>query len=725
MLIDADVTKTIIQPTVTPAFANDEESCGLPTTRIPPRFLSGMEGGNEPDCKDALTRFESGGHGLNHFSSRENISLNGKVYPGDPAGPAQALSSREIRACSVCGDDADLSHLTQRVITGEEFENVLRCHPGFQCHESERTVADIRIGLRCHRSDAGLRKGDHGTDTDNLRLHCDADFAGCRIHRNDRKSRHRRRLLCGNREDPEAEKDTKRGTHDAIRFLMDSFESIGLDQTPIPVMSSFKTLFFSLLGLCASVTTAADKPNILMIAIDDQNDWIGYMGGHPNAITPHIDALAASGTAFTNAHCQSPLCNPSRTSLMLSKRPGSTGIYGLKPWFRDVPELAKIEPLQKYLSRHGYRTYTAGKIYHGGYGRKPGEEWDEIGPPAGGAPFPKEKLVKTPSDMKLVDWGLFPHKDEDKSDYKIASWTEEKLDNMPKDEPFFLSCGFFLPHVPCFATQKWFDLHPIETTALPIIQRDDRKDTPRFSWYLHWKLPEPRLEFLEDTNEWMNLTRSYLACTTFVDDQVRRVMEAVDRNGLRENTIIVLWSDHGWHIGEKEITGKNTLWDDGTRVPLIFAGPGVVDGQICKQPAELLDIYPTLLDLAGLPAKEGVEGISLMPQLKDAATKRDRPAITTHNAGNHGIRSENWRFIIYADGSEELYDMVNDPNEWTNLAGDPKYADVIAEHKKWMPTGDLPPAPNSASRILIYENGKVNWEGEDIPEGAPIPEVTR
>ena len=480
-------------------------------------------------------------------------------------------------------------------------------------------------------------------------------------------------------------------------------------------------LFLALAGLLAN---AADKPNILMIAIDDQNDWIGFMGGHPNAKTPHIDALAASGTAFTNAHCQSPLCNPSRTSLMVSKRPGSTGIYGLKPWFRDVAELADLETLPQFLMRNRYKTYTAGKIYHGGYGKKEGE-WDVVGPGASGKPFPPKKLVNTPQPHKLVDWGTFDHKDEEKGDWLVADWTEQQLDNMPKDEPFFMACGFFLPHVPCYATRKWFDMHPEETTQLPLIKRDDRKDTPRFSWYIHWKLPEPRLEFLEDAGEWMNLTRSYLACTTFVDSQVKRVLDALDRNGLRENTIIVLWSDHGWHIGEKEITGKNTLWDDGTRVPLLFAGPGVKAGQVCTKPAELLDVYPTLVDLIGSEKTEQLEGVSLLPQLQDASAERERPAITTHNAGNHGIRSENWRYIVYADGSEELYNMVEDPNEWTNLAGNPEYADVIAEHKKFVPRGDLPPAPDSAARVLIYDNGRVNWEGEDIPEGAPIPEITR
>lgn len=481
------------------------------------------------------------------------------------------------------------------------------------------------------------------------------------------------------------------------------------------------------LMLCLIATTGwAERPNVLMIAIDDQNDWIGFMDGHPDAKTPRIDALAASGTAFVNAHCQSPLCNPSRTSLMTSQRPSSTGIYGLKPWFREVPELADLESLPQYFRRHGYKTYTTGKIYHGGYGRQGKSEWDVVGEPASGKPFPKgKKLVETPSPHRLVDWGCFPHRDEDKGDYKVASWAERALDEMPDDEPFFLACGFFLPHVPCYATQKWFDMHPVESTSLPLIRRDDRRDTPRFSWYMHWDLPEPRLEFLEDADEWMNLVRSYLACGSFVDNQVGRVLDALERNDLADNTMVVLWSDHGWHIGEKEITGKNSLWVDSTRVPLVFAGPGIESGQVCSQPAELLDVYPTLVSLAGLPEKENLEGISLMPQIQDAATVRQRPAITTHNQGNHAVRTNRWRYIKYADGSEELYDTNNDPNEWTNLAFDESYRITIDKLKQSLPAKDVPPAPGSEARILRYDDGVVNWEGKVVPPGAPVPGITR
>ena len=497
-------------------------------------------------------------------------------------------------------------------------------------------------------------------------------------------------------------------------------------------------LFLWILASALRTLTATELPNVLMIAIDDQNDWIGCLEGHPQAHTPAIDALAARGTLFTNAHCQSPLCNPSRTSLMTGLRPGSTGIYGLAPWFRTLPEFAKLQTLPQYFARHGgYHTAMTGKIYHGRSGRTvKGKiaEWHEVGPGASGKPFPPEKLVKTPQPHRLVDWGMFPHKDEDKGDYQVATWAVDRLKAYAKssrEKPLFLATGFFLPHVPCYATQKWMDLHPVDKLKLPLTQPSDRSDTPRFSWYMHWKLPEPRLKFLQDTKQWENLTRSYLACTSFIDAQVQRLLDTLRETGLEKNTIVVLWSDHGFHIGEKEITGKNTLWDDGTRVPLIFAGPGVRGGQVCRRPAELLDIYPTLVELLDFPSNETLEGHSLVPQLRDAKAPRKWPAITTHNHDNHGIRSENWRYIRYADGSEELYNMVEDPNEWNNLlapSGGEKNpaartrADQLA---KWIPAVNRKPAPKSAHRILTYdeESGRTTWQGELIRPDDPVPEL--
>ncbi|NBS33443.1 MAG: choline-sulfatase [Planctomycetia bacterium] len=497
----------------------------------------------------------------------------------------------------------------------------------------------------------------------------------------------------------------------------------------------------TLCGLAFGLTVpapalAADRPNVLFIAIDDQNDWIGHLGGHPLAKTPHLDALAARGTTFTNAHCQAPLCNPSRTSLLLGLRPTTTGIYGLAPWFRTIPEWADRVSLPQHFAQQGYLTAGTGKIYHGGTGprrqpkgkadRQP--EFERTAPYGGVGTKPPKKLIPpTPmGNHPLMDWGVWPPNNDDtqKGDYQVASWTVEQIKNAPKDRPFFLAAGFFLPHVPCYATQQWFDLYPDDDTVLPPLLADDRADTPRFSWYLHWSLPEPRLRWLRENDQWRNLVRSYLACTSFVDAQIGRLLDALDAAGLVDNTIVVVWGDHGWHLGEKAITGKNTLWDRGTKVPLIFAGPGITAGQRCSQPAELLDIYPTLNELAGLPIRDDLEGISLQPQLVSASAPRLRPAITSHNQGNHAVRSERWRFIQYADGTEELYDLEVDPNEWKNLADEPERAAVLAAHRRWLPTVDRPPAPGSAHRVLTYDpaTDTAVWEGTPVRRPDPIPE---
>ena len=241
-----------------------------------------------------------------------------------------------------------------------------------------------------------------------------------------------------------------------------------------------------------------------------------------------MDSLAARGTTFLNAQTQAPLCNPSRTSLMTGMRPSTTGIYGLRPWFREVEELKGLVTIPQYLEQNGYHTYMTGKIFHGRYGYAEGDtEVMHLGPPQTVGARPEEKLGATPQDHPLVDWGTFPHKDEEKGDWEVASWAVEQLESdLP--EPFFLSSGFFLPHVPCYVTQKWYDMYPEETLQLPVIQRDDRDDTPHFSWFLHWKLPEPRLKFLEEENQWKNLVRSYLASVSFVDSQVGRVLDALE-----------------------------------------------------------------------------------------------------------------------------------------------------------------------------------------------------
>jgi choline-sulfatase len=473
---------------------------------------------------------------------------------------------------------------------------------------------------------------------------------------------------------------------------------------------------------------ASNPPNVLFIAIDDLNDWVGPLGGHPLVQTPHMDRLAERGTTFLNAHCQAPLCNPSRTSLMLGLRPTTTGIYGLAPWFRAVEEWRDRVTLPQHFKAQGYRTFTAGKIYHGnpGNAEQRAFEFDVWGPPGGIGVIPPQKLIPpTPmGNHPLMDWGSFPHQDEDKQDYKVASWAVDQLLSMPKNQPFFLAAGFFLPHVPCYATDEWFNLYPDDDRLLPPIRDDDRDDIPHFSWYLHWHLPEPRLQWVRENEQWRNLVRSYLACTSFIDAQIGRLLDALETTDLADNTVVVLWSDHGYHLGEKAITGKNTLWERSTRVPLIFAGPGIARGTRTTRPAELLDLYPTLVELCGLPPRTDLEGLSLVPQLTDPDAPREQPAITSHNRGNDGIRSERWRYIRYADHSEELYDLRADPNEWVNLATDPQHADTLAEHRRWLPTIVRPPSPGSQHRVLTYDPATdlAYWEGTVVHRTDPIPE---
>jgi len=467
------------------------------------------------------------------------------------------------------------------------------------------------------------------------------------------------------------------------------------------------------------------RPNVLFIAIDDLNDWEGCLGGHPQAQTPNIDRLARRGTLFTNAHCQAPLCNPSRTSVLTGKRPSTTGVYALDPWFRTSEPWKAQVTLPQYFASHGYQTHTTGKIYHDAYPppaqRETGHEFTLWGYHGNMGPRPPQKFVQTPDPNPLVDWGVYPQRDEDQEDWKVADWAIARLKSPPTEAPLFLSVGFRRPHVPCYASQKWFDLYPEATLQMPPFKADDRDDTPHFSWFLNWKLPEPRKAWLDRSGQWKPLVRSYLASISFVDSQVGRVLEALDASGQADRTLVVLWSDHGFHLGEKGLTGKNTLWERSTRVPLIFAGPGVTPSARCRRPAELVDLYPTLADLASLPPKRDLDGHTLRPLLKNAGASRTWPALTSHGPNNHAVRTEDWRYIRYADGSEELYDERKDPNEWTNLASSPQHGKVKGDLARWIPTLNALPAPGSKTRLIELREGIPYWEGKPIHAGDPIP----
>ncbi|MEM6799537.1 MAG: sulfatase [Planctomycetota bacterium] len=454
--------------------------------------------------------------------------------------------------------------------------------------------------------------------------------------------------------------------------------------------SRFVFLLLTALVTPPLLTAEAARPNVLFIAVDDLNDWVGCLGGHPQAETPHIDRLAARGVNFTNAHCQAPICNPSRVSLMTGRRPSTTGIYYLAPLLRDYEATRDLVTIPQHFAANGYRTLAAGKLLHGA--DKP--EFDEYAGSFGGfGPRPPAPLAAGHTHP-LWDWGPFPKRDEQMPDKRIADWAIEQL-NQPTSQPFFLGVGFYRPHVPLYAPKGWFDRFPLEEVQLPVITPDDLADVPSYGQDLSWSRVAPRHRWMIENHQWRRAVQAYLASTAFVDHQIGRVLKALEQSSVARNTIVVLWSDHGFHLGVKERWGKRSLWEVSTRVVLVISGPGVASGESCAEPVGLIDLYPTLCGLCGLNPPAGLEGHTLEPQLANAAAPRPHPALTTFGRNNHAVRLRDWRYIEYADGTRELYDHRADPDEFNNLATDPAYADQIETMRRLLPTHNAPMAPGS------------------------------
>ena len=473
-------------------------------------------------------------------------------------------------------------------------------------------------------------------------------------------------------------------------------------------------------AVSAPPAAAAERPNVLMICVDDLNDWVGCLGGHPQAKTPNIDALAAKGRLFTNAHCNAPICTASRASVMISLRPATTGIYGLGPAWRgyqgDGVDKASVTPLPKLFADAGYHTVTAGKVWPAGsYGVT------RVGPGGGPGKTPPQKLIPpTPAgNNPWVDWGEFDRPLSEVQDHKVADFVITEMGSAPAGQPLYVECGLFLPHVPCHATPEFWAMFPAEGLVLPEVRADERAGCSPFAWYLHWNLPEPRISWLRHHDQHANLVRAYLATTAMMDAEVGRVMKAWEDTGRAEDSVVCLWSDHGWHLGEKNITGKNALWEPSTRVPLIVTAAGVEPGET-NQPAELIDVYPTLADLAGLDIPDHVEGVSLWEQLEDPDAPH-APVVTESNPGNMAVRDARHRLIHYADGSEELYDLEADPDERTNLIHDAASADVAERLRESLLPETVGLAAGSHSRILEKRADGWYWEGAKInPDNPPM-----
>jgi arylsulfatase A-like enzyme len=430
-----------------------------------------------------------------------------------------------------------------------------------------------------------------------------------------------------------------------------------------------------------------ERPNVLFIPIDDLNDWVTHLGGHPQSVTPHLDRLAERGVTFTNAHCAAPACNPSRVALLTGRRPSSTGVYhNSNPWRPVLPEAVT---LPKHFKDQGYFLAGFGKVYHGRY-EDPGD-WHIWGLTERRR-SPELELLND-GGVKGIRFGPLANDDADMPDYQNVTAAIEQI-NRPHETPWFIACGLIKPHMAFSVPKAYFDKFPLETIILPEVPEDDLADVPAGGLKMA-KRNGDHADIVR-SGRWKEAVQAYLATINFADAQLGRLIDALDGSPYKDNTIICLWSDHGWHLGEKEHWRKFALWEEATKAPLIWIVPGVTPpGGVCARPVDFLNIYPTLADLCGLPVSDELEGVSMRPLLADPDAEWDRPAITTHGRNNHAVRSQDLRYIRYADGGEELYDHRADPMEWRNLADDSQYADVKREFAQWLPTRNVPEAPRA------------------------------
>ena len=465
----------------------------------------------------------------------------------------------------------------------------------------------------------------------------------------------------------------------------------------------------------SNATSADEKPNVLFISVDDLNDWTGCLGGHPQARTPNIDRLAAGGVLFTNAHCAAPACNPSRTAIMTGLSPSTSGLYENGQKMREI--LPDAELLPKYFARHGYWAGGSGKLLHYFIDA---QSWDEYFPaketenPFPRTLYPQQRPVNLPRggpwQYGETDWGGLDATDEEfGGDWLVSKWVSEQLSKQ-HDKPFFLACGIYRPHEPWFVPQKYFDLFPLKDIQLsPGYREDDLDDLPPAG---KRRGPNRYFAHIRAHKQWKRGIQGYLASIAFADAMVGRVIDALENGPNRDKTIVVLWSDHGWHLGEKQHWQKFTAWRVCSRVPLIVRVPqgvpglpeGTKAGDICSKPVNLLSLFPTLTELAGLPRKSDNDGPSIVPLLRNP--KAAWPHVSITHLGeprSYGLSAERWRYLHYANGDEELYDIAADRYEWANLAAQPTHRAKLKELRALAPqkfAPRVPPKDESLPRLV-------------------------
>jgi arylsulfatase A-like enzyme len=461
------------------------------------------------------------------------------------------------------------------------------------------------------------------------------------------------------------------------------------------------SLFFSLCILTSVRGEDKGPLNILFISVDDLNTWVGCYGGHPDVKTPSMDKLAAEGVLFTQNHCAAPECNPSRTAMLTGLRPSTSGVYNNDQAWRTA--MPKAVTMMKQFKDHGYEVFGAGKIFHAsglieGYDDKP--SWTEYVAGAKGASNEteskqEEKGERVKGGVGKIKWESTSQGDEERLDGRNVRWAAQQLAKK-HDKPFFLAVGIAKPHLPWTVPKKYFDMYPPDKVNLPVIKEDDLNDIPEAGRKIAIAGGEHK-KILE-ANKYHDAVAAYLAAISFSDSCVGFLMDALKQSEYSKNTIIVLWSDHGWHLGEKSHWKKFSLWEEATRCPLIVIVPGITSaGGKCDRTVNLMDIGPTLFELCGVPSTEKHEGHSFVKLLKDPQAAWDFPSVTTFGKGNHSVRSEKWRYIRYADGSEELYDHEKDSHEWENLAGKAEFSDVKKDLARYLPRVNADDVPKKGA----------------------------
>ena len=444
---------------------------------------------------------------------------------------------------------------------------------------------------------------------------------------------------------------------------------------------------------------AQEKPNVLVLVIDDLNDWVSIAKKFPGVKTPNIDRLAKTGTYFSKAYSQAPLCAPSRASFLSGLLPSKTGVYvqvkdqDLKKYY---DEEFKVDFLPNYFSKNGYKTMGVGKIFHNGGGIKAFDEYGGTFEFYG--PTPAKRINYDPAWFgqtgTMTDWGAFPNEDSQMPDFKSAKWASNQL-SKKHEKPFFMAVGFIRPHVPWLVPQKWFDQVKINEIQTPPYLKNDMDDIPEIGKALA-DVPEmPTTEWTIEKNNWKEIVQSYIACIAFVDAQVGMVLDDLEKSAYKDNTYVVLMADHGYHLGEKNRFAKHSLWERSAHVPLIISGPGLQQNKINNNTVGLIDLYPTLVDLCNLPANPKNDGRSLSPLLKNEVKKWDFPVYSFYGTGNLSVYKDKYHYIKYEDGSEEFYNLKKDVQEWDNKAIKLKSSVLLNSFRKLAPKKTAPYAPNS------------------------------